>query len=215
MESRDGPPDVRLIAILDPAAVGARALDAARAAEAGGATMLQVRMKDSAAGETLRWTERLIAALGIPVWVNDRADVAWLAGAAGVHLGADDLPVDRVRARGPRPLGIGASVGSEREAAAARRALADYWSIGAIYPTPSKADAGAPIGVAGFRALAARAPAGLPCVAIGGITAERVRELRAAGAVGVAVIGAIFGAAEVERAARALRRAVDATPTEP
>jgi thiamine-phosphate pyrophosphorylase len=211
MESRDGPPDVRLIAIFDPGAMGARALDAARAAEAGGATILQVRMKDSPAGETLRWAERLIAALGIPVWVNDRADVAWLSGAAGVHLGADDLPADRVRARAPGPLAIGVSVGTEREADAVRRVMADYWSIGAIYATPSKADAGAPIGVAGLRALAARVPAGTACVAIGGITAQRVAEVRAAGAAGIAVIGAIFGAADVERAARALRQAVDAS----
>jgi thiamine-phosphate pyrophosphorylase len=211
MESRDVPPDVRLIAILDPAAVGARALDAARAAEAGGATILQVRMKDSPAGEMLRWTERLIAALGIPVYVNDRADIAWLAGAAGVHLGADDLPAGRVRAHAPRPLRIGVSVGTPEEADAARRAAADYWSIGAIYATPSKADAGVPIGPAGFAALAARAPAGIPCIAIGGITAPQVPEIRAAGAAGVAVIGAIFGAPDVERAARALRDAVDAS----
>jgi thiamine-phosphate diphosphorylase len=210
MESRDAPPDVRLIAIFDPAAVGARALDAARAAEAGGATILQVRMKDSPAGETLRWTERLIAALGIPVWVNDRADVAWLAGAAGVHLGADDLPAGPVRARAPRPLRVGVSVGTVAEADEACRAAADYWSIGAIYATPSKRDAGAPIGTDGFRTLAARAPVGMPCVAIGGITAVRVPEICAAGAVGVAVIGAIFGASDIERAARTLRDAVDA-----
>jgi len=210
MESRDAPPDVRLIAILDPAAMGARALDAARAAAAGGATILQVRLKDSPAGDALRWTERLIAALGIPVWVNDRADIAWLTGAAGVHLGADDLPADRVRAHAPHPLAIGVSVGTDREADAARRVAADYWSIGPIYATPSKADAGVPIGPAGFTALAGRAPAGVPRVAIGGITAARVAELRAAGAAGVAVIGAIFGAPDIERAARALRRAVDA-----
>ncbi len=211
MESRNAPPDVRLIAIFDPAAVGARALDAARAAEAGGATILQVRMKDSPAGETLRWTGRLMAALGIPVYVNDRADIAWLAGAAGVHLGADDLPADLVRGHAPRPLRIGVSVGTIAEADEARRAGADYWSIGAIYATPSKADAGAPIGPTGFAALAARAPAGVACVAIGGITAARVAVLCAAGAAGVAVIGAIFGAPDIERAARALRHAVDAS----
>jgi thiamine-phosphate pyrophosphorylase len=211
MESRALPLDVRLIAILDPAAFGARALDAARAAEAGGATILQVRMKDSAAGETLRWTERLLAALAIPVYVNDRADIAWLAGAAGVHLGADDLPPDRVRAHAPGPLRIGVSVGTPAEAEAALVADPDYWSIGAMYATPSKQDAGAPIGPVGFRALAARAPAGMRCVAIGGITAARVPALCAAGAAGIAVIGAIFGAPDVERAAAALRQAVDAS----
>jgi thiamine-phosphate pyrophosphorylase len=204
------PFDVRLIAILDPALLGPRAVDAARAAEAGGATLVQVRMKDSAAGDLLRWTERLVAALRIPVWVNDRADVAWLAGAAGVHLGADDLPPDRVRADGPRVLGIGVSVGSVAEAARALDVGADYWSVGSVYATSSKPDAGTPIGVAGFRALAARAPAATPVVAIGGVTADCVPELRAAGAAGVAVIRAIFGAADIEAAARRLRAAVDA-----
>jgi thiamine-phosphate pyrophosphorylase len=142
--------------------------------------------------------------------VNDRADVAWLGGAAGVHLGAEDLPPARVRAGSPRPLAIGVSVGTIAEAARARASGADYWSLGAVYATASKADAGVPIGPAGFRGLAARAPSGMPCVAIGGITVERVPEVRAAGAHGVAVIHAIFGARDIERAARRLRDAVDA-----
>jgi thiamine-phosphate pyrophosphorylase len=203
-------PDVRLIAILDPAALSDGALPAARAAEAGGATLLQVRMKDTAGGQLLRWTERVMAAVRIPVWVNDRADVAWLAGAAGVHLGADDLPADRVRAASPRSLGIGVSVGTSAEAARARAGGADYWSLGSVYATGSKPDAGMPIGVPGFAALAALAPPGMPCVAIGGITADGVAPLCAAGASGIAVISAVFGASDVEAATRRLRDAVDA-----
>jgi len=203
------PPDVRLIAILDPAPRASHALDAALAAEAGGATMLQVRMKDSASGALLAWTDRLVATLRIPVWVNDRVDAAWLAGAAGVHLGADDLPAARVRAETAH-LGIGVSVGTPRQALVARDALADYWSLGSVYATTNKPDAGAPIGTSGFAQLAASAPPGTPCVAIGGITAERVPELRAVGAGGIAVIGAIFGAQDVERATRRLREAIDA-----
>jgi thiamine-phosphate pyrophosphorylase len=202
--------DVRLIAILDPAALGARALDAARAAEAGGVTMLQVRMKDSGTGDVLRWTARLVAALRIPVWVNDRLDVALLAGAAGVHLGQDDLPPGPSRRIAPPPFGLGLSVGTPAEADRARAQEVDYWSIGSVYQTGSKPDAGPPIGPAGFAALAARAPAGMPCVAIGGVTADRIAELKAAGAAGVAVINAVFGAADVEGAARALRGRLDA-----
>lgn len=204
------PPDVRLIAVLDPTALEPRALDTARAAAAGGATILQVRMKDSGAAVFLRWTERLVQAVQLPVWVNDRADIAWLGGAAGVHLGADDLPADRVRARSLRPLSIGVSVGTEKEAGRARPMGADYWSLGSVYATGSKPDAGAPIGPDGFARLARLAPPGMPCVAIGGITAECVPEVCAAGARGVAVIGALFGAADIERAARRLRDAVDA-----
>jgi thiamine-phosphate pyrophosphorylase len=204
------PPDVRLIAILDPTPFGAGALDAARAAEAGGATMLQVRMKDSGAGDLLRWTTRLMAAVRIPVWVNDRLDVALLAGAAGAHLGQDDIPPDRARRIAPRPFGLGISVGTLAEAERALRTDADYWSIGSVYPTGSKPDAGAAIGPAGLAALATRAPAGTPCVAIGGVTADRIPELRAAGAAGVAVIQAIFGAEDIEAAARTLRNRLDA-----
>jgi thiamine-phosphate pyrophosphorylase len=203
-------PDVRLIVILDPVALGDRAVAAARAAEAGGATMLQVRMKDSGGEAMLRWTERLVAALRIPVWVNDRADVAWLAGAAGVHLGADDLPPAQVRAHSPRRLGVGTSVGTAAEADRARGQQADYWSLGSVYATGSKADAGIPIGVDGFARLGALAPPGLPLVAIGGITAERAVECCRAGARGVAVISAVFGAPDVEDATRRLRDAVDA-----
>jgi thiamine-phosphate pyrophosphorylase len=204
------PPDVRLIAILDPAPLGARALDAARAAEAGGVTMLQVRMKDSGAGDALRWTARLVAAVRIPVWVNDRVDVARLGGATGVHLGQDDLPAARVRELAARPFGLGLSVGTLAEADRALGSEPDYWSIGPVYATGSKPDAGSPIGVAGLAELARRAPPDVPCVAIGGVTADRVAELRAAGAAGVAVINAVFGAPDIERAARVLRDRMDA-----
>ena len=203
-------PDVRLIAILDPTALGDRAVPAACAAESGGATMLQIRMKDSPGGALLRWTERLMAAVRIPVWVNDRADVAWLSGAAGVHLGADDLPAARVRAAAPSPLAIGVSVGTPAEADRARAGGADYWSMGSVYATGSKPDAGAPIGVAGFAALAALVPPGVPCVAIGGITEDRVADLCAAGATGIAAISAVFAVPDVEAATRRLRDAVDA-----
>lgn len=207
--------DVRLIAILDPVRLEPKALEAARAAEAGGATILQVRMKESGAGALLQWTERLVHAVTIPVWVNDRVDVAWLGGAAGVHLGADDLPPTRVREHPPRPLAIGVSVGTVAEAENARAAHVDYWSIGSVFATGSKPDAGAPIGAAGFRALAARAPVGMPCVAIGGVTVERVPEIRAAGANGIAVIHAIFGALDIEHATRRLRDAMDGAGTVP
>jgi len=202
--------DVRLLAIMDPRAAGGPALDRARAAEAGGATALQVRMKDSGAGALARWVERLVAALTIPVYVNDRADVAWAAGAAGVHVGADDLPTGTIARYAPPGFRIGVSVGSRAESERAVRGPADYWSIGSVFATGTKPDAGPPIGVAGFRVLARTAPADMPVIAIGGITAARVGEIREAGAAGIAAVSAIFGAADAERAARVLRDAVDA-----
>lgn len=202
--------DVRLIAITDPALHPSRSLvDACLAAEAGGATAVQVRLKHAGAAEMLAATERLMAGLQIPVYVNDRMDVAVAAGAAGVHVGADDFPPEKIRAVAPRPLRIGVSVGTPEEARRALDADADYWSIGPFYRTASKIDAGAPLGPPGFRELAELAPTGMPVVAIGGVTREHVAEVIGAGAAGIAVVAAIFGARDIARAARDLRAAVD------
>ncbi len=201
--------DVRLIAIWDPSVLGTRAIASVQAVEAGGATALQVRMKNSGAGELLRWTEQLMRAVTLPVFVNDRVDVAWVAGAAGVHLGAADLCANRVRGVSPRTLHIGVSVGTGAEAARALKGEPDYWSLGPVFATGTKADAGPAIGIDGFRSLAELAPAHVPVVAIGGITAQCARAVCEAGASGVAVVNAIFGAPNPERATRELRAAVD------
>ena len=203
--------DVRLLAIADPEVLRGRDLvAAAQAAEAGGATIIQLRMKGAGAGAMLDAARCLRAALTVPLFINDRADVAWAAGAEGVHLGAEDIPAEAVRAAAPWPCLIGGSVGTSAEARAARTAGADYWSLGSVFATATKPDAGAPIGAAGFRALAALAPAGMPLVGIGGIDATNAAEVVGAGAAGVAVISAIFGADDVGQAARRLRDVVDA-----
>ncbi|MBI4421180.1 MAG: thiamine phosphate synthase [Gemmatimonadetes bacterium] len=204
--------DLRLLAIVDPSVLGGRDLVvAARAAAAGGATALQLRMKDAPAEELLRATERVLRAVPVPVYVNDRADVARVAGAAGVHVGQEDLPADLLRAWLPPPFRIGISVGSATEARAARPAGAavDYWSVGPLYRTATKADAGAPLGPAGFRGLVQLAPRGMLVIGIGGITAATAGDVIAAGGAGIAVINAIFGAPDMQRAAREIRDAVD------
>jgi thiamine-phosphate pyrophosphorylase len=202
--------DIRLIAITDPSLhPGRDVVEVCRAAEAGGATSVQLRWKGASAADLLRTTERLIAGLGIPVYVNDRLDVALVAGAAGAHLGADDFPPDRIRQMAPRPLRIGVSVGTETEARDARQADADYWSIGPFHPTATKADAGSALGPQGFRSLARVAPPGMPVVAIGGLTVGTVPSAIRAGAAGVAVISAIFAAPDIAGATRALRDAID------
>ncbi|MBI2614220.1 MAG: thiamine phosphate synthase [Gemmatimonadetes bacterium] len=202
--------DLRLLAIVDPDVLrGGDLVLAARAAEAGGATALQLRMKRAGAGAMLAAARRLRDELAVPLYLNDRADVAWAAQAHGVHVGADDLPVEALRLVAPRGFRIGVSVGTPAEAAAAGRAGPDYWSVGSVFATASKADAGAPIGLPGFRALAALAPAGMPVIGIGGITADNAGSLIQAGARGVAVISAIFAAADVQGAAKRIREAVD------
>jgi thiamine-phosphate pyrophosphorylase len=193
------PDAVSLIAITD---TPGNLIDRARAAVRGGATMIQLRLKDADARTLTELGRALVAALDVPVVINDRADVALACGAAGAHLGADDVPVSALRRVVPPGFILGASAGTDAELDAATGA--DYVGIGAVYATGSKADAGAAIGVAEFARLAARARArGIPAVAVGGITAATAGTLRSAGAAGVAVISAIFGARDPEAAARA------------
>jgi thiamine-phosphate pyrophosphorylase len=164
------------------------------------------------------WTDRLayelanqIVALcrpvGVPVLVNDRLHVALATGAAGGHVGADDLPVPAAR----RLLGPAAVLGAtSRLPATALRAVgdgADYLGVGPCYATSTKDGLPVSIGPEGLRAVA-RQVAGTPIIAIGGITAARVPELLAAGAHGVAVIGAVSDAADPARAVADLLAAV-------
>ena len=177
-----------------------------RAVGRGGATVSQRRLKRAAAGELAGAARRLIAAVKIPVLVNDRPDVALAVGAAGVHLGVDDLPAALTRRIAPAGFVIGASVGSETEAAGAG-AAADYWGIGPWRVTTTKADAGAALGAEGFARLV-RLAGGRPCIAIGGVRPEDVPRVLAAGATGVAVASGVLGAADVEAATRAYADAV-------
>lgn len=201
------PSVLALVAITDDLRDGVAGLVARGAAAArGGASMLQVRLKHASSRELVEVTRALVAAVTVPVLVNDRADVALAAGAAGVHLGIDDLPVDAVRALAPPGFIVGASFGDEAELAHAREA--DYVGIGPVHATASKLDAGTAIGVAGFARL--RALVACPAIAIGGVGAVDAASLCAAGGAGVAVIRAVFGSDDPEAAARELRHAVDA-----
>jgi len=203
------PSSIRLIAITDSLRDGPRGL-ALRAAAAvfGGATMIQLRLKEESARSLVEIARALQAMVpDVPLVVNDRADVALAAGLAGVHVGVDDLAPALLRRVVPPGFIIGASVGSDDEVA--RAVGADYVGIGPVYVTGSKADAGAAIGAARFAELAKCC--GLPAVAIGGITSERVPDVMKAGASGVAVISALFGASDPTVAARAIRSAVDAS----
>jgi thiamine-phosphate pyrophosphorylase len=202
--------DLRLIAIASPPLVEEMSVvEACQAAESGGATAVQVRFKHSPASVLLSITDRLVATLSIPVYVNDRSDIALAAGASGVHLGAEDIPAAKVRQVAPRPFKIGVSVGTDDEAHAVLGTDVDYWSIGSIYTTGSKSDAGPPIGIAGFTQLARLAPNGIPTIAIGGIDESNAGPVIESGAAGIAVISAVFGTSSVERNTRSLRNIVD------
>ena len=170
------------------------------AAVRGGATMVQIRFKDADVGTQVDIARMLVSAVEVPVLLNDRADVALAARAAGVHLGATDIPVAAVRRISPPGFIIGASVGCTTEADNA--VGADYVGIGPVYASMSKDDAGAAIGVEEFQRLSSLC--GIPAVAIGGITAENAPTVMRSGAAGIAVIQALLGAADPEQAARTL-----------
>ena len=199
---------LRLVAITDDLRDGVDGLRArAERAVNGGATMIQLRLKDADARALVEVAKALVRALPrVPVIVNDRLDVALVAGAAGVHVGPDDLPAAAVRRLVPEGFVVGASVGSDAEIVLARGA--DYVGIGPLYETASKPDAGRAIGPVAFARLAKACR--IPAVAIGGIDASNAGAAMRAGAAGVAVIRAVFGAPDPEGAARAIRAAVDA-----
>jgi len=194
-----------LVAITDDLRDGVDGL-AARAAAVvrGGATMVQVRLKDADALTLAEVARRLVTDLTVPVLVNDRLDVALAVSAAGVHLGPDDLPVEAARRIAPRGFIIGASLGSLEEASNA--AGADYVGIGPIYATSSKGDAGTAIGTDGMARLSELTS--LPFVGIGGVSAANARAVVDAGAAGIASIAATFGAPDPESAAKAIREAI-------
>ena len=158
----------------------------------------------------LELTRALVTSLPVPVIVNDRADVALAAGAAGVHLGWDDPPIEALRPHAPAGFLFGLSVGSDEEAARARTAAPDYWSIGPCFSTATKVDAGEPLGTAGFARLARVAPTGTPTIGVGGITAANAGAIVRAGGVGIAVTSSVLASDDPEAAARALRLAVSA-----
>jgi thiamine-phosphate diphosphorylase len=111
---------LRLMVITDPALLKGRdPVAVCRAAVQGGATMIQVRWKDGMPSDVLELTRALVADLPVPVLVNDRADIALAAGAAGVHLGWDDVPLEALRPHVPPGFLLGISVGSVEEAARA------------------------------------------------------------------------------------------------
>jgi thiamine-phosphate pyrophosphorylase len=206
-----GPPSIlherlRLIVITDRRLAAARTVEqvVVEALQAG-APAIQLREKEWGAGRTLDAALTLRALCtrhGALFFVNDRVDVALASGADGVHLGPDDIPVAEVRRIAPPGFLVGWSTDDPDEALRARDEGADYLGCGTVWPTASKEDAGEAIGPAGL-ARVARA-VDIPVVAIGGITPENVGELRGAGAAGVAVMGAVMGAADPERAVRGL-----------
>lgn len=199
------PAILRLIAITDGLHRDiAELVSRCREAIDGGATSIQLRLKDVSTRELAAVARAIMKEIDVPLIINDRADVAIGVGAAGCHLGADDVPVSAVRKVAPVPFILGCSVGSDAEVGAASGA--DYAGIGPIFTTSTKLDAGKAIGIEGFRSLASKLS--IPCVGIGGITAENAKSVIDAGATGVAAVSSVFSAPDVKNSATLLARAI-------
>ncbi len=186
------------------AAVCAQALD-------GGASFLQLREKDLDKESVLAEAgalRELCRARRVPFVVNDSVELALAADADGVHLGQSDIHGRNVRALiGPDRI-LGISAGTVAEAVAAEAAGADYIGVGAVFPTGTKLDA-KPMPMELLRAICGAVS--IPAVAIGGINAGNIRSLAGTGIAGVAVVSAIFAAADVTDAARQLRTLAEVT----
>jgi thiamine-phosphate pyrophosphorylase len=209
--------DISLYVLADPALARGKSLAVLTvAAVRGGATLVQLRDKT---GATRRLIDEALAikhalrGCGVPLIVNDRADVVLAASADGIHIGRHDIdPGTARRLLGPRAI-IGVSIKSESDVAALPVGAVDYAVIGGVFATTSKDNPDPPIGLDGLRhlrgLLRARAP-GLPVGAIAGINEQNAAAVIGAGAEGIAVISAVIAAADAEAAARRLRALVDA-----
>jgi thiamine-phosphate pyrophosphorylase len=183
----------RLQAILDveaAARLGRPALDVARGFLDGGARIIQIRAKSLPSGPFLELCDAVVAlaeAQGAQVIVNDRADLARLSGAAGVHVGQDDLPVAAARAiLGPDAI-VGYSTHTTDQIEQALALPITYLAVGPVFGTLTKDTGYTAVGLDLVRAAALRS-GDVPVVAIGGITLDNARSVIDAGATSVAVI---------------------------
>jgi len=198
-----------LYAILDESlVVGDNWGEAARALLSGGARVIQLRAKTLGAGEMLAAAKETAArceAAGATFIVNDRVDVALATGAGGVHVGQEDLPVRTCRKIMPSGSIIGLSTHSMEEALGALDAGADYIGFGPVFETGTKVGALPPRGPDALARIVDRIP--LPVVAIGGISAHNIREVRNAGAVAGAVISGLGAGGKLDSGANGIIKA--------
>ena len=200
-------PDYSIYLVTDDGCLQGRALiDCVREALEGGVTLVQYRAKTASSAEMYAEALQLKAlcdSFNVPLIINDRLDIAMAVGAAGVHLGQDDLPCAAAR----RILGedylIGVSAHNPAEAKAALQSGADYLGCGAVFGTATKADV-KKLGTEGLEAICKAKE--LPVVGIGGVTADNYREVRAAGADGAAIVSGILAQPDIRATVRAIAR---------
>jgi thiamine-phosphate diphosphorylase len=199
--------DLRLIVITDAPMASPRPLrDVVADAVAAGAPCIQLRDKRATSRDLIEQARTLlpiVRAGGASLIVNDRLDVAILAGADGVHLGPDDLPVAEARRVAPPGFIIGRSTDDPQLARQAEKDGASYIGCGAVFGTTSKHDTGDErIGTERLDVVARAV--GIPVIGIGGITTDNVSLVAGTSAAGAAVIGAVMNAPDVGQAVRSL-----------
>lgn len=201
---------LRLYVVTDRAWTGKESLlEQVEQAICGGATMVQLREKnleEKAFQDEAREMKQLCGRYQIPFLINDRADIACLVDADGVHVGQHDQSAAEVRKMIGSSKILGVSVQTVEQALLAKEAGADYLGVGAVFPTETKNDAEY-VTREVLREICRKS--GLPVVAIGGITEQNAETLAGTGIVGIAVISAVFGQPDVAQAAKKLRRKAD------
>jgi thiamine-phosphate pyrophosphorylase len=193
----------RLYVILDASVGASGELEKARILAEGGVRLVQYRAKKQSSGEQSRIASdlaRYFAPRGVNLIINDRPDIALLAGAAGVHVGQEDLTVGDARQLVGPDKWVGVSTHNSEQVSRARETSADYIAVGPIFATRTKEN---PDPVAGLEMVrVARGMTIKPIVAIGGMTLEGARQALAAGADSVAVVSDIWLAADPQERIR-------------
>ena len=200
---------LRLVVVTEAAGDERGHEDVARAALAGGCRAVQMRDKNMTDREFAGVAARIKALCRkrhALFFVNDRVDVAAAVAADGVHLGVEDLDVASARQLMPPGAIIGFSPESREEARQAAAVGADYLGIGPVFGSPTKADAGRPIGLEGLEAYCGARTA--PVIGVGGITAGNAASVIDTGAVGVAVVSAVSRADDMEGSVREILEAL-------
>ena len=174
----------------------------------GGVTCVQLREKLLNTRDFLERCHALHAILSplkIPLIINDRLDIALACNAGGIHVGQDDMPVQKIRQLAPTMI-IGLSISSPQDAYNAANIDADYLAVSPVFASATKPDPKQPLGLTGITTI--RKITDRPLVGIGGINCENAASVIKAGCDGIAVSSAICSASDPQQAARTLSNIV-------
>lgn len=172
----------------------------------GGVTIVQLREKNLSQEEFIKEAvqmKNLCHRYGVPLIINDNVDIALKSGADGVHVGIDDVPVAEIRKRTGEDFIIGATAKTVEQAQNAENSGADYLGVGAVFPSPTKKNA---IRITTAKLKEICSSVSIPTVAIGGINFDNMLEIKGGGMDGIAVVSAIFSAADIKTATEKLKK---------